>query len=59
MDWVWHMGAVALGFFGKPVMRNICKGVEYSLGKEEFEGCLPWFSFWLHFPQGRRDFCPY
>ena len=27
--------------------------------KEELAGRLPWFSSQLHFPTGRRDFCPY
>ena len=35
------------------------EGAEYSLGKEEFGGCIFWFLSQLHLPKGRRDFCPY
>ena len=31
---------------------------EYSLGKEEFGGYIPWFSSQLQLPKGGRDFCP-
>jgi len=48
-----------LGFFDKWGNERITtEGVEYSLGKEEFGGLCPGFSSQLHFPEGRRDFCP-
>jgi len=35
------------------------EGMEQSLGKEEFAGCIPCYSSQLHLPEGKRDFCPY
>ena len=35
------------------------EGEEYSLGKEEFGGCIPWFSSQLRLPKRRRYFCRY
>ena len=45
------MGAATLGFFGKPVMRNIYKGVEYSLGKEGLGVVFPGFHPGSTFPR--------
>ena len=37
--------------------RHTNEGMGYSSEKEEFGGCIRWFSSQLHFPKGRSDFC--